>query len=207
MNQEEYIRWKGSCFLEKALQSYHALDLRSSLAIQSEEENSLFWTYILYRLYETKKAIYRFHSGFGCLHAMARGIDECLEDLPLSLRTLAMKKEMDGAPLILGNISILTPAFIEEKFRFFAALEEKGLPSLSSPSGKLSRNTLSTMRKEMDAYLKDVEKELTSCTPLSIASNTRKMTFTPPAADEWALADSNIVTFLSALTISCLILL
>lgn len=206
MNPEEYIHWKGSCFLEKALQSYLARDLRSSLAIHAPEENSLFWTYILCRLYETKKAIYHFHSGFGCLYTMARGIDECLEDLPLALRTLAIKKQLDGAPLILGNISILTPSYIEEKFHLFSSLEEKGLPTLSSTFGKMSENTLSAMRKEMDAYLEDVRKELASCTPLSITDNIKKMTFNPPHSAEWAV-DSHILSFLSALTISCLILL
>lgn len=207
MNQEEYIRWKGSCFLEKALRSYHASDLRSSLAIDPAAENSLLWTYVLYRLYETKKAIYRFNSGFGCLHAMARGIDECLSDLPLVLRTLAIQKEMNGASLILGNISILTPSFIEDRFRLFSSFGDDGMASLLAAYGMGRGNTLSAMKKEMESYLEDVQKDLSSCTPHSIVTNTRRMTFTTPPALEEALEGSSLFAFLTGLTISCIILL
>lgn len=204
MNNEEYLRYEGACLIENSLSSFLApfegMDLRTSMshhfsmyAVSAEAEEDFFWEYILLRLYVSEKVIRHFKAGCGSLSALADGLRKGLEDLPMQLKAIAMKREMNGSFLLFGkDVSLLTADYIENRFREFEKLSEgsdltakegresfvhKALSHICSLVGvKEASDVISYFIEETRAFLSSLTAKLSRFTPQTIYRSAKHMT-------------------------------
>lgn len=216
LNNEEYLRYEGTCLIENSLSSFLApfkgMDLRASMShhfsmydITAASEEDFFWEYILLRLYVSEKVIRHFKAGCGNLSALADGLRRGLEDFPMQLKAIAMKREMNGSFLLFGkDVSRLTADYIEKRFHEFESLSEgfalsskegrevfvhKALSHICSLVGmKEASPVISYFIEETRAFLSSLTAKLSHFTPQTIYKNAKHMTPAMPEVSGNTLA-------------------